>query len=341
MGGHLVSSLLSGLGEDMRIAALADDVHLEIVDTLEELATVKRHQYATFIYSHTALVTWAVDVTSLIPNTQRICGLMLQFLWRFLGPVAQMHENSRYYSGKRPPRMKAPLPPFVSLQKAIQTYELQGGSVNILVCDDGMQLLNEEDFATRKAFYDANTIAYVARPKHSKHYQRAGRFKKASNLNIALELTIRVEVLMHELRPRSSSSASWSFGDEEQLYERCLHTALSETVKRSRADENGVQPEEFRVWAAGNIRIGEFILIIDSDTRVPEDCFLDAASEMHLSPECAIIQHASDVGVLSVTTRSSDGPLFRKLQQCNQMADGKYGAKVMSQKISTARCACS
>lgn len=100
---------------------------------------------------------------------------------------------------------------------------------------------------------------------------------------------------MHELRPRSSSSASWSFGDEEQLYERCLHTALSETVKRSRADENGVQPEEFRVWAAGNIRIGEFILIIDSDTRVPEDCFLDAASEMHLSPECAIIQHASDV----------------------------------------------
>lgn len=28
----------------MRIAALADDVHLEIVDTLEELATVKRHR---------------------------------------------------------------------------------------------------------------------------------------------------------------------------------------------------------------------------------------------------------------------------------------------------------
>lgn len=41
-------------------------------------------------------------------------------------------------------------PTINSLQKAIQTYELQGGSVNILVCDDGMQLLNEEDFATRK-----------------------------------------------------------------------------------------------------------------------------------------------------------------------------------------------
>ena len=41
-------------------------------------------------------------------------------------------------------------PTINSLQTAIQTYELQGGSVNILVCDDGMQLLNDEDFAVRK-----------------------------------------------------------------------------------------------------------------------------------------------------------------------------------------------
>ena len=27
----------------------------------------------------------------------------------------QMHQNSRYYSGKRPVRMKGPLPPFVRL----------------------------------------------------------------------------------------------------------------------------------------------------------------------------------------------------------------------------------
>jgi len=42
-------------------------------------------------------------------------------------------------------------------------YELQGGSVNILVCDDGMQLLNKTDFATRKGFYEANAIAYVGK----------------------------------------------------------------------------------------------------------------------------------------------------------------------------------
>jgi cellulose synthase/poly-beta-1,6-N-acetylglucosamine synthase-like glycosyltransferase len=36
-------------------------------------------------------------------------------------------------------------------------------------------------------------------------------------------------------------------------------------------------------------------LIIDSDTRVPEDCFVDAVSEFEASPECAIIQHSSGV----------------------------------------------
>jgi len=43
------------------------------------------------------------------------------------------------------------------------------------------------------------------------------------------------------------------------------------------------------------MRIGEIILIVDSDTIVPEDCFRDAAREMHESPEVAIIQHESDV----------------------------------------------
>jgi hypothetical protein len=43
------------------------------------------------------------------------------------------------------------------------------------------------------------------------------------------------------------------------------------------------------------LRLGEIILIVDSDTIVPEDCFRDAAREMAESPEVAIIQHESDV----------------------------------------------
>lgn len=41
--------------------------------------------------------------------------------------------------------------------------------------------------------------------------------------------------------------------------------------------------------------MGEIILIIDCDTRVPIDCLLYGALEMHESPEVAILQHGSGV----------------------------------------------
>jgi len=59
-------------------------------------------------------------------------------------------------------------------------------------------------------------------------------------------------------------------------------------------EESGRQ---FKPWCANgkSLRMGEIILIIDSDTVVPEDCFRDAAREMGESPDVAIIQHESDV----------------------------------------------
>ncbi|KAF5357915.1 hypothetical protein D9756_001155 [Leucocoprinus leucothites] len=54
---------------------------------------------------------------------------------------------------------------------------------------------------------------------------------------------------------------------------------------------------KYMPWGANgkSLRMGEIILIIDSDTVVPEDCFRDAAREMGESPDVAIIQHESDV----------------------------------------------
>lgn len=87
---------------------------------------------------------------------------------------------------------------------------------------------------------------------------------------------------MAERRPTDFESAmAWSQADEDRIYEVALQEALTE--------------HEGRVWANGNIRIGDYILMIDSDTRIPEDCFLDAASEMESSPEVAILQHCSGV----------------------------------------------
>ncbi|WRT65029.1 uncharacterized protein IL334_001971 [Kwoniella shivajii] len=244
-------------------------------------------------------------------------------LWQMFGPVAQCHQNSSFYSGKAPARMTGRLPhitiqmpvykeglegviiPTVeSLKKAITTYERQGGSVNIFVFDDGMQLWDEEEQEIRKAYYDRNNIGWTARPKHGKDgFIRKGRFKKASNMNFGNRLSLRVEEIMDELRPNGEEESDpnwhWSDEDEREIYDEALARSLEES--------------EGIAWAAGNIRVGEIILIIDSDTRVPEDCFLDAASEFAASPNIAIIQHESAVmqvvghffenGITSFTTR--------------------------------------
>lgn len=44
-------------------------------------------------------------------------------------------------------------------------------------------------------------------------------------------------------------------------------------------------------WAGGDVRIGEFILLVDSDTRVPEDCMLPVVSELLRSPHVGFTQH--------------------------------------------------
>ncbi|OWO98766.1 hypothetical protein B2J93_4637 [Marssonina coronariae] len=242
---------------------------------------------------------------------QTVVGCAMQML----GPVSQMMHNSRAYSGQPPPRIQAGALPHItiqmpvykeglgavirptvlSLKAAISTYELQGGTANIFVNDDGMQLLAEDAARERADFYAEHSIGWVARPKHNPPAQRSeqgggdasttftrrGKFKKASNMNFALMVSNSVEDRLRCV-PRSPA---WTQRDEEAAYE----TGLAETL----AGLGG------KAWAAGNIRVGDYVLLIDSDTRVPRDCLLDAASEMEASPEVAILQYSS--GVMQVT----------------------------------------
>ena len=225
-----------------------------------------------------------------------------------LGPVSQVKQNSKYFSGVRPIRVRrselphvtiqAPVykeglkaviePTIKSIKAAISTYEMQGGTANIFVNDDGMQLLPENEAQERRDFYDEHNIGWVARPKHNPKpaegelkFVRTGKFKKASNMNYALAVSTRVEDKLAAIqRP-----VGWSSDDEFAAYNDCLATVMEE--------------DEGRTWAEGNIRVGDYILIIDSDTRVPADCFLDAVSEMEASPQVAILQFSS--GVMNVT----------------------------------------
>ncbi|KAF9484563.1 hypothetical protein BDN70DRAFT_797466 [Pholiota conissans] len=224
-----------------------------------------------------------------------------------IGPIAQYHENSRYYSAIRPvpnpdvdralPHITVEMPVYkesleetitpsvFSLKKAMQTYARQGGTSAIIIHDDGLQSLSEEDRKKRIAFYADHNIGWIARPPHSNDpdgYKRAGRFKKASNMNYGLLLTLRME--KHILALEAAE-----YDGELSLEDKALELAIEETY-----EETG---KRWKPWAknARSLRVGDIILIVDSDTIVPEDCFRDAARELAECPEVAIIQHESDV----------------------------------------------
>lgn len=176
-------------------------------------------------------------------------------------------------------------------------YEEQGGTASIYVNDDGMRLVKEDMQEARKAFYELNHIGWCSRPAANSdkdspdYYVRKGHFKKASNMNYCLDFSIRVEdellkLIADTCRERSCTQDDLSIEDEDKLYEQARNTI--------------VERDGGKTWAAGNVRLGEVILIIDSDTRVPEDCLLYGALEMHESPEVALLQHAS--GILIYTS---------------------------------------
>lgn len=224
---------------------------------------------------------------------QVIVGCLAQIF----GPVRQLTINSKFYSARPPPRLQSSILPHITVQcpvykeslnaviaptvksikQAMSTYELQGGSANMFVNDDGLQLISEEDRRARIEFYADHSIGWVARPKHGENgFLRRGKFKKASNMNFGLMISCKVEEKLAEV----NRGLDWSQNDEAQAYEQALKEVLE---------------EDGRAWADGNIRIGDYILIIDSDTRVPADCLLDAVSEMEQSPDVGIMQFSSGV----------------------------------------------
>ncbi|KAF2636439.1 putative glycosyltransferase family 2 protein [Massarina eburnea CBS 473.64] len=238
------------------------------------------------------LILTPIQVFFTLFFAQVIVGCIAQCI----GPIRQMTMNSRYYSAKPPRRLTGNLPhitiqcpvykeglasviaPTVkSIKQAMSTYELQGGSANMLINDDGLQLIGEEERLARMEFYADHGIGWTSRPKHGEEgFVRKGKFKKASNMNYGLMLSNHVEEKLALLQ----RGPEWDQNDEAREYARCLNEVL---------EENG------RAWADGNIRIGDYIVLIDSDTRVPADCLLDAASEMEQSPEVGIMQFSSGV----------------------------------------------
>lgn len=182
---------------------------------------------------------------------------------QIIGPVKQVAQNSKYYSARLPHRLDGLRLPHITIQcpvykegltsvivptvrsvkQAISTYELQGGSANLFINDDGLQLLSPEERQARIDFYQDHCIGWTARPKHnSDGFVRKGKFKKASNMNYGLAISNEVEDRLSEVE----RTQGWSQAEEAQEYERCLKEVL----------EN-----DGRAWADGNIRIGDYIIL--------------------------------------------------------------------------------
>jgi hypothetical protein len=151
-----------------------------------------------------------------------------------------------------------------------------------------IQTLPDHERDARLAFYDANGIGWISRPAHGElsangdgtTFVRAGRFKKASNMNYALALSRKAERHLNEMiatgetmngtSVRVSLSGEGSGSSEEEhglpssLEERALIRAVEETW-----EESG---KRWRPWAKNGraCRVGEIVLLVDSDTVVPE-----------------------------------------------------------------------
>jgi hypothetical protein len=201
-------------------------------------------------------------------------------IFQAIGPITSLKTNSRFYSANKPSLSRAYargfspphvtiqmpvykeslkgviLPTVTSLKTAISFYESHGGTASIFVNDDGLAYLSEEEVTDRLNFYHDNNIGWVARPQNNENgYIRKGKFKKASNMNFALNVSNHVEELLcHAVSERLCGEKNDMTAHEESLiYKECLANVLESNT---------------RVKADGNIRIGEYILIVDSDTRV-------------------------------------------------------------------------
>jgi hypothetical protein len=124
---------------------------------------------------------------------QVIIGCLAQLF----GPVRQLTINSKFYSARPPPRLQSQVLPHITIQcpvykeglssviaptvksikQAISTYELQGGSANMFINDDGLQIIDEEERRARIEFYADHSIGWVARPKHGDNFVRKGKCK--------------------------------------------------------------------------------------------------------------------------------------------------------------------
>lgn len=166
-------------------------------------------------------------------------------------------SNSKYYSGLEIPDsfLRGKIYPSITIQlpvykedldntiqptilsakiEADRYYSETGNICNIIVCDDGYNIISDEERQKRFEFYSKHNIGFSARPPPSK-LKRNGRFKKAGNLNFSMNYSTTM-----------FDSNHCQINDEEKQI----------MIEKGAA-------------FGGNLDYGSFIFLVDSDTRFP------------------------------------------------------------------------
>lgn len=123
--------------------------------------------------------------------------------------------------------------------------------VNIMICEDGLQVIDDEEQKKRIEYYDSVPyIFYIARPKAN----REGKFKKASNLNSCVNMVeyINERISSEKCNPMSPIK---SLG---------LWTSLINDIKIEWSYMMSTKPRTFSM--------GTYVMIVDSDTRIDYKC---------------------------------------------------------------------
>lgn len=135
-------------------------------------------------------------------------------LAQLFGPVSQVHKNTKYFSGVAPRRLnrdrgalphvtiQCPVykeglhsviaPTVRSIKAAISTYEMQGGTANIFMNDDGMQLISEEEARGMFAISAMrHTHGKWGAKKRKKHQVHSSHYREHSGASIHSHLDIQ------------------------------------------------------------------------------------------------------------------------------------------------------
>lgn len=249
------------------------------------ILTIMTWIYNTVCFSLEDGKWWRVVQFVILPATigfimfpVMMCG---HILLNMFGSIKFHTQNSTYYgikpilpSGTLPhvtiqmPVYKESLddvikPTLGSLYESGEHYRMNGGSYNIFINDDGLQLVSDGERLARIAYYSTLGAGYVARPPEG----RAGRFKKASNLNFCIEFSRKTFAQL--------------------IQENDIVDPITRMVRQY--DSQGT-----KVIAGSELhqlQIGDIILIVDADTRIPIDCIKHTVYEFVCDNRLGYTQH--------------------------------------------------